>query len=389
MAQITQLDDSILGLLPFQPKAPLIETLSWRSDIVPFYDGTEERNDVRNIPRQGFQTKFTTHIDQTPDIFNTIYGGLVRLVAIPLWAQAQNVGAIADNATVIDIDTTASDYRVDTPVFLTDGCGTWQFAYIDAVAADSLTVDRELDAMRVAFVMPLRVGRIVGTPTQETRGYDSQWSVAYEVDDNLELTPSAPDQYDGDDIYFDENLLPSDNAPVAKQFITERETFDYETGIVEEFTPWTNNRVSQPYRVVKTNQAEAWELREFLYRRAGKFRPFWLPSFEADLRVLSTGALTTTLLISLDSYKPWAENRLNIAVKKTDGTWLARRITNSVVSSPGVVTLTLDSSLAINASQIEFVSWLGLKRLDTDTVQLEYIGNNHCVSSFTLVEIEP
>lgn len=388
MAQITQLDDTILGLIPLQPKRPLVETLEWVTDIVPSYNGGEESNSMRTLPRQAFRTEFTAHPSDSRDVFNTIYGGLVRQWAIPIWAQGQNIGRILEDANEIELDTTFSDYRVDTPVFLTDGCGQWQFAYIEVVNADSLELDRSLDAMRVAFAMPVRVGRIVSIPSQQTGGHDSKYVVEYEVDDNIEYEPDAPEQYLSNDIYFESPLL-SEGGTITKQFTTQRENFDYKVGIVEEFTPWLNNRVSLPYRVVKTTQAEAWAFRMFLHRRRGKFRPFWLPTFEADLRVISTGALTTTLNVALDSYLPWAQVRTNIAVKKTDGTWLARQITNAEVLIPGVATLTLNASLAINASAIEYISWLGLRRLDADRIEMQYIGNNHCESSFPVIEISP
>lgn len=388
MAQITQLDDTILGLIPLQPKRPYIESLEWFTEIVPSYNGNEETSSNRPLPRHSYRTEFCAHPEAARDVFNTVYGGLVRLWAIPLWAQGRNVGGIAAGAESIVIDTTTSDYRVDTPVFLTDGCGKWQCAYITAVNAGSLDLDRELEQMSLAFAMPIRIGRIKGTPTKTTGGFDARYTVEYEVDDNIEYDPAAPTQYYSNDIYFDYNLL-DDSSEVSQQFITERETFDEELGIVEEFTPWLNNRTIQPYRVVKTSQAETWALRMFLHRRRGRWPPFWMPSFEADLRPLSIGALTTTLFVELDSYLPWAEARKNIAIKKTDGTWIARRITNAIVSAPEVVQLTLDASLAMNASQIQFISWLGFKRLDTDKVDLQYIGNNHCVSTFPLVEIKP
>lgn len=389
MAQITQLDDTILGLIPLQPKRPLVESLEWLTDITPSYNGGEEPNSMRTLARQAFRTEFTAQPDDSRDVFNTVYGGLVRQWAIPIWAQAQSVGSILAGTDVLALDTTFCDYRVDTPVFVTNGCGEWQYAYITAVNVDSIELDRDLDVMRAAFAMPVRVGRIISTPSKQTRGYDTRWVIEYEVDDNVDYEPDAPTQFYDDDIYFDYNLLTESGGPVTQQFVTQRETFDFKTGIVEEFTPWTNNRTTQPYRILKTTQAEAWELRQFLYRRRGKWRPFWLPTFEADLRVTSTGALTTTLLVQLDSYLPWAEVRSNIAVKKTDGTWLARRITDAIVSAPGIAQLTLDASLAINASAIEFVSWLGRKRLDADKIEMQYIGNNHCTTSFPLIEIAP
>lgn len=387
MAQITQPDDSILGLIPIQPKAPIVESLQWVTDITPSYNGGEEPNWMRPIPRQRFRYEFTAQPELVRDVYNTIYGGLVRKWAIPVWSQAQALTSLGE-VEEIEVDTTFSDYRVDSPVFVIDLCGNWQYAYIEAVNADSLELDRELTAMRRCFVMPVRVGRLLGMPSRASTGYCSKYQTEFEVDDNVVYDPDAPTQFHGNDIYFDENLLP-EGGQFNQNFVTSRQTIDFDIGPVAEFTSWLTNRTSQSLRFLKESQAEAWDLRLWLHRRAGKYRPFWYPSFESDLRPVSTGALTTTLDVALDSALPWAEDRKNIAIRKTDGTWLARRINNATVPLPGIMRLTLESSIAMNASDIGLVSWLGLKRLDADSIDITHMGNNRSQISVQMLEIAP
>src|SRR3546814_6169991 len=51
-----------------------------------------------------------------------------------------------------------------------------------------------------------------------------------------------------------------------------------------------------------------------------------ISSFEADLILQSTGALTTTIQVRSDEYLRYAADRTHIAVETTTG-WLARAIT--------------------------------------------------------------
>jgi hypothetical protein len=117
-------------------------------------------------------------------------------------------------------------------------------------------------------------------------------------------------------------------------------------------------------------------MREFVHRRCGRSRPFWQPSFESDFRVASTGAITTTLDVQDDDYRAFAAKRAHIAVETADG-WLPRAITNRTDQGSGVTRLTLR------------VCFLGLKRLDTDRIEINWPAVQIGKCALNTVEFQP
>ena len=196
----------------------------------------------------------------------------------------------------------------------------------------------------------------------------------------------APAQYLGLDIYYEPSLIEGD--ALNEEIVTAIDMTDPGLGPVAYYQPWTYNRPARGYRVTADGHAEAWALREWLHRRAGRYRLFWQPTFEVDMRPTSTGALTTSLRIAADEYLAYAEDRSHIAVETASG-WLPRAITDAVRLSASEIQLTLDSSLAINASDIKRVCFLSRRRLDTDRIELVWKGEAVCQMAVATVEIKP
>lgn len=134
--------------------------------------------------------------------------------------------------------------------------------------------------------------------------------------------------------------------------------------------------------------AEAWTVREFLHRRRGRSVAFWQPSFEADLRVTSTGTINATMRVRADDYIDYAEDRTHIAVETASG-WLPRAISNPIDLGGGEIQLTVSPSLGVAASTIKRVCYMGLKRLDTDRAEIAYMGGTVSQCAVNTVEIQP
>lgn len=388
MASFTHPTLGLLGLTPIPSKAPYRESLAWLTDLLPAYDGGEERVRVRNKPRQRLHDEFTAQPERSKDVFNTLYGGMARRWAIPVWSEARAAGNVAELQTVIPVDTAFADFRVGSPVLLLGLCGDWQVHMVEAMDAESLTLATGATAAILgAYAIPVRVGRIVTSASKQTNGYGADWSITYECDDNIEFTPAAPTQYHGDDIYLMPGL--SDGGTISEAVLGKVEEFDYDTGLVNAFTPWLNNRTSRPYRVTTETPEEAWNLRLWLHRRAGRYRPFWQPTFENDVRLAQTGAVGASVVVHTDNRIPWAGNRTNLAFGLRDGTWVPRRVTSDNIASTTTRTLGLETPLNVNAAEIVAISYLGLKRLDSDVIELNWVGNGLCDMSVQVLELSP
>jgi hypothetical protein len=137
------------------------------------------------------------------------------------------------------------------------------------------------------------------------------------------------------------------------------------------------------HRTFSKDATEARELREWLYRRAGQYRPFWMPTYTRDIRITNTGTITNALTIHDDGYG----ERGHIAIRKTDGTWLLREVDSVVDGAPGFLTVTLTENLNIDASEVDQASYLIRYRLAADRVEIEHMGGARVRAAIPLTEI--
>jgi len=152
---------------------------------------------------------------------------------------------------------------------------------------------------------------------------------------------------------------------------------------VDTKSPWAANRRTREHRVFGNNRSESWAYRQWLHRRAGQMRAFWMPTFSRDIRLVSTGALGTTFSIHDDGY----ESREHIAVRQTDGTWLTRAVDSIARIDSDTLQMTLTTSLGIDAANVDIICYLILYRLAADRVEIQHMGNEQTRLQVPTVEV--
>lgn len=374
-------------LLPLWPRPNVTETLEWLTDIILSENGSEERTEMRTAPRQSFSYTYFVPVAQRARIANIVYGGRKLQWYVPVWPQVQQIGVVSAAATSIACETRYSEFRDGGLLMLWESPEKYQILEIDAVTSDTnIDLAEETDAFTDAVLMPVRVGRLTGDPSRAFNGRTSVLEMAYAVDDQAELTVAAPTQYLSADAYFDPGLL--DSGTLNEGLQARIDVFDEGLGQVSYLAPWTFNRPRRVHRMMAEDAAEAWTVREFLHRRRGRSVAFWQPSFEADLRVTSTGTINATMRVRADDYIDYAEDRTHIAVETASG-WLPRAISNPIDLGGGEIQLTVSPSLGVAASTIKRVCYMGLKRLDTDRAEIAYMGGTVSQCAVNTVEIQP
>lgn len=379
-----------LALLPIPARVPLRETLEWRTDLMTSFNGTENRLRLRNHPRQTFLYNLPETASVKPSAFIAQYGALGLKWAVPLWAEAQHLGTVLMNLQTILCDTTNYDLRAQSLALLYQNATQWQVVEIDTVATGELTLVGYTDAFQNAYLIPLRLGHIEGSPERTSNGYEAETQLRFEIEDIQALAEDAPAQFLGRDLYLTPGLFTND--ALSHEISTRVDRVDYALGKVARRTPWRYNRDTRPKNVLCEGAAEVRAYRKWLMRRAGRFRPFWEPTFENDLRHKASGTVTNVLPVqAADGLLDWLPLRNHIAVLTSGGTWLCRTINSAALKTgdASTVELTLDSALNVAAGNIHAVSFLGLRRLDTDRVELNWRGNSVVASTVNTVEIQP
>jgi hypothetical protein len=201
------------------------------------------------------------------------------------------------------------------------------------------------------------------------------------------LQLAGPSTFVEEDLYITPGLL---NEKHEQTLATRVDKVDYSLGLVERRYPWLNIRDSRPKQLVLNGPDEVREFKLFLARRQGSFRRYWEPTFEYDIRHVNTGLVSNILLVSInDKLTEYPLARTNIAVATINGAWHCRSIISVAEPAFGTVELTLDNPLSLQASEILFISFLGLRRLSTDRVEINWIGGGVATTSFTTVEVQP
>ena len=163
---------------------------------------------------------------------------------------------------------------------------------------------------------------------------------------------------------------------------------DFGLGPIDQHSNWLHARYGKPMRSVMKGQQALFEYRQFLFRRLGQYRAFWLPTFERNFYVKSTGAISTVIDVELNQYQEYASNRKHIAIQDKSGNWTAHSISNAVQTS-NTLRLTITPALNKAAVDIRMISYLGLHRLNNDSVDIQYKGAGITESSVAILEIEP
>lgn len=373
-------------ILPFQPAATAEERLEWFTDLKTAKDGTEERDQVILAPVQFFEYTFPLTPARKSKALNTIYGGRALNWFVPVWSQARLHGAVTSNQVLLtSVDINYAEFRNASFVLLWESDENWQILGVDLVQATSFTLVGLTNTFSNAWLMPLREAVLDSEPSRAPTGYEDRATLSYRVVDNKELTVSPPTQYNSDDSYTEAYLIDGEDR---QSFISGIEEFDPGYGLLKTYDFWSNVKLAKTYRIVCNGQAEAWAFRQYLHRRAGRFRQFWMPSFENDLRLVSTGTINATINIHDDSYLAYSEGRDHIAVETSSG-WLFRSVVSSLALGGGITELTLSSALSIAANSVRRICWLGLHRHSQDSVQIRYVGNNVALSEFRILELSP
>lgn len=379
--------DYLPPMLSIQPQAPVREDLEWLSDIIPSNDGTEDPLQIRLSPRQYFHYSYPVSAIEQARAVNVVRGTRGRQWVVPVWTQAQHIGSVTSGALTLTATTDYSEFRSSSLALLWQSTDVWQVVGIDTVSVGSLVLTTRTETFTNAYLMPLRFGITPGNPSRKHNGYNSMIELAFTIEDNAAITVSAPTQYLSNDIYYDEGLLDGDTT--SEDIVADLDIFDPGLGKFTYYNPWLNQKGASTYRAIAEGASESWDLRKWLHRRAGRYRRFWQPTFCNDLRLESTGTLTTSIQVSADEYRRLATDRTHIAVETSSG-WLPRAITSTSQVDADTIQLNLDTSLGgIAASSVKRISFLGLKRLNTDRIEINWIGGGVCEMAARVLEISP
>lgn len=187
---------------------------------------------------------------------------------------------------------------------------------------------------------------------------------------------------------------PNRRDAVTQQANRTKTRIDSQTGPFTEVSPAQAPRGVRTFNWFMPDRPSIDAFRAFMAERAGRFTPFWVPTWHHDLQlagdVLSPASTLNVIDIGysryqFDSTQTWRRHLAFIQIGV--GLQFIRRIDGAVEASP-VETLTLDSATASAMLNGQWMlSLLTLCRLESDSYDLKWSGRNVAECSFDIREI--
>lgn len=368
------------------------ESIGFKTDVFESKNGTETRIPLKDKARQTLGFSSIVLKKEIAKNFNVQWGGIRKNWAVPLFQESQFVGDVVSETVVIDeqeVEKTSVLCRTDIFSFY-DGClallrnDTEQLLVeVQAVESDRLVLANAVNIAN-AKLYPVRVCFISGDISRQISDFYTHSGITFIVIDEPEVAESAPEQFLGNDLH--KLCLMLDGSSLEATISQQQSVINNEVGVIYQGADWDFARYSKQYRTILRGPEQLYAYRQFLFRRRGKYRPFWLPTYEANMRCKSTGFISSVLLIESDQYKQLADQRKHIAIK-SNGVWTAHTITASALISANTVQLTITPALNKEASTVQLTSYLGLHRLDADSVDINYQGAGIAEVSVPILEI--
>lgn len=383
---------SRIVLLPIIFRSRVVESLVWKTDNIVAYDGGEQRIRVRRAPRQ--QLRVEAYLDRIErnHVENLLVGWRKRVWAVPMWIEARKTsGAIIQGDTIINVDTRFGDFRVDSLAVIWESPTKYDVFQIGGLTDSTITLLRGVnDDYAAPFIMPVRSAYMTRDPIRVASGYDAILNADLEVTDNIAFDPDASDiQFLGEDFYDVVPLYEENGEGLEDSYEYRIELLDFGTGIVQRYSPWDHIKIGRKFDLILEGLEEIWNHRLWLHRRAGMLRPFYMTTYENNLFLLTEGNIGDTFEAYQNSYADQGSERNHIAFKKiSDGSYVFRTVTGVENLPSGNISVTMDSAINIDSSDIDEISFIGLKRLSSDRQSLTWMPNNVALSNLEIKEIE-
>ena len=359
---------------------PVVERLEWLTDVMESHAGFEQRVRLRAGARRSFEYSALVGSDtERVKMENLLLSWQARVFGLPLWTDvALAANPIPAGATSISVTTANRDFAVGGLVGLVLATES-EFAEITAVLPTSLTIKSPLDSTwpvgtKILPVQPARVQNELGlTYLSDAIG---RATVRFQLEDEW-LLPAATEtlDYRGYPVLLTATNWTEDvDTDYARKlneldFLTGRRAIDDLSGI---------GTVRRTHRWLISGRAAIAAFRSWLAARTGRLTPFWMPSFQSDLKVVSPiGAFDSAITVENRAYAanvPAAVGRRDVMIATTSGSRYYRRITGATALTPSTESIAIDSVVgaALLPEQIRHVSFMKLVRLDSDAIELAH-----------------
>lgn len=370
-----------IEVFPYSVAGTVIETLSWLTDVLKNYDGTDQRIALRPRPRRSLTYNLSLVNDaERKRIYDMYRYSATRIVYAPGYhEQAFLKSKVLAGADLLPCNVERLAVRDGLAILLQQQNGIQEIYRAQKHTADSIKSNRPMtqDMARGTQIVPLWPARIRGLSTMSMNSISGQSEITLDIQEYRpsEAWPDRPVSLTEFETYPILDKRPT-SLNAEDSFDAGIELIDYETGLQLFKTAWDEVYVasSRQYlcnRIFDYEDMQWW--RTFFDYCCGAQRPFLVPTWRHD-QVAASPLSQTNITFEGYSYLDFYASSLiysRIEIETEDGSVYHASIASATPSGDNTV-VTFNSSLPSGASGaiVTRVSYLLLSRLGNDEVSL-------------------
>jgi hypothetical protein len=384
---ILHLDGMRTVLFPYEPEAPIVEKLSFLTDIRERQNGTEQRASLRANPRQTFVVTYLLEGDERKAAALCLADAQARAFGLPVWFEGTTLTAAATiGSPTINVGATAySDLRVNGLAVIFNTSKDYEILEIQSIGGSTITFKSNVTKNFAAGtrVMPVRItfANEVLRGSREVVNLQEYRIQLSALDNGVDLSSTAAwSSYAGkvllDDPNFTDGSLPE---TLERRLVV----FDNETGVFTVSTPWDASKRGHPKRFFSRTRQKLWEVRQLLHALRGRQVSFYIPTFSQDLEpTASITSGSTVMNVKNVGYTKFGRARKPfnlIRVVFNDGTAsIVREISacNEIDANEEQIQVTAAWGVDKTIAKIAAVQLVEKVRLDSDDVELTHLDGN-------------
>jgi hypothetical protein len=362
----------------YRPQGPVVESLEWLTDVIGC-KRVEYRLCLRKWPRQTFACAYQMD-EQTYGRARqkaAKVGGdelyvpdWPRLAEMPLSVPAGTVSLLVDTAH-------APSYHVGGSLLLMESAGRFEVCTIAAKGTGVITVAAPVtQSYTRPTVVPLRVGTFA-QPFEGKRppAHYNTISAVFNVVVTEDMTDASAEAYPA---YLGYPVVDNPRETikdVSDKVEREVDTFDSKTGPIANYALKSAPTTAMSLSITTTDLQDMINVRSFLASVRGRWKAFWLPSWNADFTLtkdISPG--DSFIQIEAIGFAATYAVGTDVALITASGFALAIRVT-SVTTSAGNELLHFAGAFGSGLSKdiVYKACKLTLSRLDADRVEIQYM----------------
>lgn len=359
----------------------LNESLAWKTDVLIAHDRTEQRVQLRTMPRRQWQWRFLVGGAGRRKMETWLGLRKTRQICTPVWRDVGRTASRIDaGASLIPVETAYLDYTVGRPVAVFDAWDHFELRTVSGIGPGYVAVDAPFnrDWPAGTMVAPCRFGvclqqRAIARFTEDV----AEYQVTFEaLGESLMPAMATPDTYRSIPVCPQVPSWESPETTLDNQWVR----LDNDTGVLEYDIQSIEPVIAREATFLVIGRAKIDEMLRFLFACCGRLAPFWLAADDRCFELATPAAQDATTVviesIDYDFALEGSPSREHIELITTDGTVIRRKITAIATLPSGLEQWTLDSGLpvAIDAATLNRGAWLELVRLQSDEVSLHWVA---------------